>query len=89
MITVCKKRHPEKSITLAATHSATRDLSLKSPAHVEPLKIIKVDAFGVALNPLHGRTAGFHRTQLRLHVITEDGLDVQELVRLVGLVGLV
>ena len=58
-------------------------------AHVEPLKIIKVDAFGVALNPLHGRTAGFHRTQLRLHVITEDGLDVQELVRLVGLVGLV
>ena len=69
MITVCKKRHPEKTIKPPATHWGSRDLVQFSPAHVEPLKIIKVDAFGVALNPLASLRGWIIRATA--HIFTE------------------
>ena len=44
MITVCKKRHPGKSIKLAATHRAAADLVEVGAAHVEPFRLLQVNS---------------------------------------------
>ena len=52
---VYSKRHPKKTINLAATHRGARYLVQISAAHVEPLKIIQVGPSGPIGAPLGGK----------------------------------